>query len=90
MYDLCIIIIVGFERDICMSFLSLVVKNPFRNKTRSSLAIVGIAIGIMVIVALGMVTGGLKNSTQSTLKAGAAEITVVQANSDKFTVTSKF
>ena len=67
-----------------MSFLSLVVKNPFRNKTRSSLAIIGIAIGIMVIVALGMVTGGLKNSTQSTLKAGAAEITVVQAGSNGF------
>jgi putative ABC transport system permease protein len=67
-----------------MSFLSLVVKNPFRNKTRSALAIVGIAIGIMVIVALGMVTGGLKNSTQSTLKAGAAEITVVQTGSNSF------
>jgi len=64
-----------------MSFLSLVVKNPFRNKTRSSLAIVGIAIGIMVIVALGMITGGLENSTQSTLKAGSAEITVNQAGS---------
>jgi len=76
--------IVCFERESCMSFLSLVVKNPFRNKTRSSLAIIGIAIGIIVIVALGMVTGGLKNSTQSTLKAGAAEITVVQAGSNGF------
>jgi len=65
-----------------MSFLSLVVKNPFRNKTRSALAIVGIAIGIMVIVALGMVTGGLKTSTQSTLKAGAAEITAFQTGSN--------
>ena len=65
-----------------MSFLSLVVKNPFRNKTRSALAITGIAIGIIVIVALGMVTGGLKNSTQSTLKAGSAEVTVVQAGSN--------
>ena len=60
------------------------VKNPFRNKTRSALAIVGIAIGIMVIVALGMVTGGLENSTQSTLKAGAAEITVIQTGSNSF------
>ncbi len=68
-----------------MSFLSLVVKNPFRNKTRSALAIVGIAIGIMVIVALGMVTGGLENSTQSTLKAGAAEITAMQTGSNSFT-----
>ena len=61
-----------------MSFMSLVVKNPFRNKTRSALAIIGIAIGIMVIVALGMVTGGLESSTTSTLKAGSAEITVSQ------------
>lgn len=66
---------------ISMSFLSLVVKNPFRNKTRSFLAIIGISIGIMVIVALGMVTGGLKSSTESTLKAGAAEITVIQPGS---------
>jgi putative ABC transport system permease protein len=81
---LCIVIIKGFKGEIYMSFLSLVVKNPFRNKTRSSLAIVGIAIGIMVIVALGMVTGGLKASTQSTLKAGAAEITVGQTGSNSF------
>ena len=67
-----------------MSFLSLVVKNPFRNKTRSALAIVGIAIEIMVTVALGMVTGDLKTSTQSTLKAGASEITVMQAGSSSF------
>ena len=67
-----------------MSFLSLVVKNPFRNKTRSALAIVGISIGIIVIVALGMVTGGLESSTQSTLKAGAAEITVMQTGSSSF------
>ncbi|MCC7558305.1 MAG: ABC transporter permease [Methanobacteriaceae archaeon] len=64
-----------------MSYLSLILKNPFRNKTRSSLAIIGIAIGIATIVGLGLLTGGLKASTESTLKAGAAEITVVQANS---------
>lgn len=67
-----------------MSFLSLVVKNPFRNKTRAALAIVGIAIGIATIVALGMVTGGLQAATQSTLKAGAAEITVTQTGSNTF------
>jgi putative ABC transport system permease protein len=71
-----------------MSFLSLVVKNPFRNKTRSILAITGIAIGIMVIVALGMVTGGLKTSTQSTLKAGGAEITVIQTGASGFETTA--
>jgi putative ABC transport system permease protein len=60
------------------------IKNPFRNKTRAFLAIVGIAIGIATIVALGMVTGGLQTATQSTLKAGAAEISVTQTGTNTF------
>ena len=64
-----------------MSFLSLMVKNPFRNRARASLAIVGIAIGIATIVALGMLTAGLESSTTTTLKAGAAEITVTPLTS---------
>jgi putative ABC transport system permease protein len=64
-----------------MSFISLMVKNPFRNRARASLAIVGIAIGIATIVALGMLTSGLESSTTTTLKAGAAEITVTPLTS---------
>lgn len=60
------------------------IKNPFRNRTRATLAIIGIAIGIATIVALGMVTGGLQSSTQSTLKAGSAEITVTKIGSGNF------
>ncbi len=68
-----------------MSFFSLVLKNPFRNKTRAILAVVGIAIGIATIVALGIITDGLKSSTEDTLKAGGADFTVVEANvSDMF------
>jgi putative ABC transport system permease protein len=67
-----------------MSFLSLMVKNPFRNRTRAALAIVGIAIGIATIVVLGMVTGGLQSATTSTLKAGAAEISVTPVGSSNF------
>ncbi len=67
-----------------MSFLMLMVKNPFRNKTRAILAIIGISIGIATIVALGMVTGGLQNSTQNTLKAGSAEISVTKIGSGSF------
>lgn len=66
-----------------MSYLKLILKNPFRNKARTSLAIIGIAIGIATIVALGMVTAGLKTSTENTLKAGEAEITVVQSGSNE-------
>ncbi len=68
-----------------MSFLGLIIKNPFRNKTRTALAVVGIAIGIATIVALGIITDGLKSSTEETLKAGGADFTVVETNvSDMF------
>jgi putative ABC transport system permease protein len=70
-----------------MNYLGLILKNPFRNKTRSALAIVGIAIGIATIVALGLVTSGLQASTQSTLKAGSAEITVTKTGSNNFMST---
>lgn len=70
-----------------MSFLKLIFKNPFRNRTRAILAIIGIAIGIATIVALGMVTGGLQAATQSTLKAGAAEISVTQQGSNAIIYT---
>jgi len=71
-----------------MNYLGLIIKNPFRNKTRTALAIVGIAIGIATIVALGLVTSGLQASTQTTLKAGAAEITVTHTGSNDFGSTS--
>lgn len=64
-----------------MSFISLILKNPFRNKTRSALAIIGIAIGIATIVALGIVTDGLKASTENTLKSGGSDFTITEANS---------
>jgi putative ABC transport system permease protein len=67
-----------------VSFTGLILKNPFRNRTRAALAIVGIAIGIATIVVLGMVTGGLQTATTSTLKSGAAEITVTPVGSGGF------
>jgi putative ABC transport system permease protein len=70
-----------------MSYLKLILKNPFRNKTRTSLAIFGIAIGITIIVAMGMVTNGLQSSTQSTINAGSAEITVTNGSSNSFSAT---
>lgn len=70
-----------------MSFLSLIVKNPFRNRTRAALAILGISIGIATIVALGMITDGLTTSTQTTLSNGTAEITVTAKGSNAFSAT---
>ncbi len=70
-----------------MSFLSLVAKNPFRNRTRAALAIVGIAVGIATIVALGMITVGLQTATTSTLHSGAAEITVAPTGANAIAST---
>lgn len=64
-----------------MNYFKLIMKNPFRNKTRSFLAIVGIAIGIATIVALGLITASLEDSTETTLKDGSAEITVTKIGS---------
>lgn len=64
-----------------MNYFKLILKNPFRNKTRSLLAIIGIAIGIATIVALGLITVSLEDSTETTLKEGSAEITATKIGS---------
>ncbi|MBQ2832759.1 MAG: ABC transporter permease [Methanobrevibacter sp.] len=62
-----------------MKFITLILKNPFRNKTRSALSIIGIGIGIATIVALGLITAGMQDSVQTTLNEGEAEITVTNS-----------
>ncbi len=64
-----------------MKFRSLIIKNIFRNKGRSILAIFGIAIGVAAVMELGLVTDGLYASTQNALTAGAADFSVVNATS---------
>lgn len=59
-----------------MSFLKFILKNPFRRKNSAILAIVGIAIGIIVIVALGGITDGLVNSFEDTIHAGGADFSI--------------
>lgn len=61
-----------------MSFIKLMAKNPFRNRARLALSVIGIAIGIATIVALGMVTDGLKLSVEEQLKTGGADFVVVK------------
>lgn len=65
-----------------MRFRNLIIKNIFRNKTRSSLAMLGIAIGIATILGLGLITDGLSESTQQALTEGAADFSVVAASSN--------
>jgi putative ABC transport system permease protein len=65
-----------------MSFLKLLLKNPFRNKNRASLAIIGIGIGIATIVALGAITGGLTQTIDDTLNAGGSDFAIISKQSD--------
>jgi putative ABC transport system permease protein len=64
-----------------MKFRNLIIKNISRNKSRSLLAIFGIAIGVAAVVGLGLVTDGLSASTQKALTAGAADFSVISASS---------
>lgn len=59
-----------------MSFLKFILKNPFRRKNSAILAIVGIAIGIIVIVALGGITEGLVDTFEETVHAGGADFQI--------------
>ncbi|KZX15928.1 ABC transporter permease [Methanobrevibacter filiformis] len=65
-----------------MSFLTLIFKNPFRNKARAFLAVIGIGIGIATIVALGGITTGLTQSLDNTLHEGGADFTVLSKKED--------
>ncbi|MCZ3365477.1 MULTISPECIES: ABC transporter permease [Methanobacterium] len=60
-----------------MKFRNLIIKNIFRNKSRSLLAVFGIAIGVAAVVGLGLVTDNLSTSTQKALTAGAADFSVI-------------
>ena len=62
-----------------MKFRNLILKNIFRNKSRSLLAIIGIAIGVAAVVGLGMVTDNLSKSTETALTAGAGDFSVIAA-----------
>ena len=62
-----------------MKFRNLIIKNIFRNKSRSLLAIIGIAIGVAAVVGLGMVTDNLSQSTENALTSGAGDFSVIAA-----------
>ena len=61
-----------------MSFGALVLRNLLRQPTRMSLTVLGIAIGIATVVALGVITGGLKASSAEFVLSGGADFMVAQ------------
>ncbi|HEY7562462.1 MAG TPA: ABC transporter permease, partial [Gaiellaceae bacterium] len=61
-----------------MSFWALVLKNLFRQRVRTALTILGIAVGMTIIVALGAITEGFKASSTGFIRAGGADFLVAQ------------
>lgn len=64
-----------------MSFVSLLFRNLIRQKVRTGLTVLGICVGITTVVALGVITGGLKEMAGDILRAGESDFMVAQKGS---------
>jgi putative ABC transport system permease protein len=71
-----------------MSFITLVLKNLMRQRTRTILTVVGISIGITTVVALTVVADGLKTSAGQIITAGEADFLVGQKGAADLTFSS--
>jgi len=71
-----------------MSFVSLILKNLWRQKVRSALAIAGISLGIATIIALGSIANGMERNLIATLRSGKADFSVGQAHAPLIVLSS--
>jgi putative ABC transport system permease protein len=71
-----------------MSFFGLLLKNLVRQKVRTSLTVLGICVGIATVVALGVITGGLKDMAADILRAGNSDFMVAQKGSSDLAFSS--
>jgi putative ABC transport system permease protein len=61
-----------------VSFMSLILKNLLRQRTRTILTVLGISIGITTVVALGVITDSLKATAGEIINLGGADFMVAQ------------
>ena len=71
-----------------MTFVSLVFRNLFRQRMRTTLTIVGISIGITIVVALGAITGGVRKTVGGWLQVGGADFVVARKGSADFSFST--
>jgi putative ABC transport system permease protein len=71
-----------------MSFGGLVFKNLFRQRVRTLLTVLGIAVGITTVVALGAITEGLRATSGDFVNAGGADFMVAQDGASDLTFSS--
>lgn len=61
-----------------MSFLWLIGHNVWTKKVRSMLTALAVAVGVIVVVVLGIVTDSIRTSAAGVLEVGTADLTVAQ------------
>lgn len=61
-----------------MAFAHLVLRNLLRARVRSVLTLLGISLGITTIIALGVITAGLKATAGGFVQSGGADFMVAQ------------
>ena len=71
-----------------MSFASLVFRNLFRQRMRTFLTVIGIAVGITIVVALGAITGGTRETVSGWLRIGGADFVVARKGSADFSFST--
>jgi putative ABC transport system permease protein len=63
-----------------MSFLNLICKNVYRNKTRTLLTVVSISIGIAAVITLVVFMQSAKSSFGDIIKSGDSDFMIAQKN----------
>jgi putative ABC transport system permease protein len=71
-----------------MSFAGLVFHNVWTKKLRSLLTAFAVAVGVLAVIALGLVTGSLKTTAASILQTGKADFTVAQRGASDILLSS--
>ena len=71
-----------------VTFGALIVKNLFRQRTRTILTTIGIAVGIATVVALGVITTGLRTASSEFVTSGGADFMVAQKGASDLTYSA--
>ena len=71
-----------------MTFVGLIAKTLFRQRTRTALTALGIAIGITTVVALGVITAGFKATAGDLATGGGADFMIAQDGASDMSFSS--
>ncbi|HET7379618.1 MAG TPA: ABC transporter permease, partial [Gaiellales bacterium] len=71
-----------------MTFASLVLRNLLRQRLRTFLTVVGISVGITTVVALGVVTEGMRETSGAIIRSGGADFMVAQDGAADFSFST--